>query len=54
MSSPKKKDFSIQDISKRSKTTWRTSKQYVDSLKKAGIVKVVKEKGAKRRKYKLK
>jgi len=26
----------------------------VDSLKKAGIVKVVKEKGAKRRKYKLK
>lgn len=54
MSTSKKKDYSVQDISRKSKATWRTSRDYLDSLRKAGVVKVVREKGTKRRRYKLK
>lgn len=54
MSTSKKKDYSIQDISRKAKTTWRTSKSNLDSLRKAGVVKVVREKGTRRKRYRLK
>ena len=45
---------SVRRISRKSGTTWRTAKEHIDTLRRAGLVETVREKGRKRKKYKLK
>jgi len=49
---PSKNPASINQIARKSRTTWRTAKKNVDLLAKAGIVTRVKERGKRRAKYK--
>lgn len=51
---PAKKAVSINDLAKRSRSTWRTTKKNLDVLVKAKVVERVREKGSKRYKYKRK
>jgi len=49
---PKHKAVSINEMAKRSESTWRTTKKNMVILQKAGIVKREKPRGVKRAKYK--
>jgi len=49
---PSKQPASINEIAKKSGLTWRTTKKNIEALRKIGVVKVIKQKGKKRLKYK--
>ena len=51
---PSKKPASINEISKKCKTTWRTTKNNLMALSKAGVIEKVQDRGKKRVKYRKK